>query len=187
MKTLVRVSAVAIAVLLLAGCGSSSKTTPPPTPTATATPAALVCNSSQLVIVRGQESAAMGARGVSGMAFRNASTTPCTLMGYPSVEMINASGKSIPTFITHVPALLGIPTPIKIVNMALGGLAKFDMLYEAKTGYGSAVCPTSTQVNFTPPGSVTPLVLPWKIQPYGGATIAALHCGEIKVSPLYAQ
>ena len=186
MKTLVKVSAVAVAVLLLAGCGSSSSTTPPPTPTTTASSAALVCNSSQLIIIRGAESGAMGAVGVTGIAFKNVSATPCTLMGYPTVQMISATSKSIPTFITHEPSLMGIPRSIKLLNLAPESLAKFDIFYEARTGYGSAICPTSTQVDFTPPGSTTPLVLPWKIQPYGGATIAALHCGEIKVSPVYA-
>jgi len=183
MKALVKVSAIAAAVLLLAGCGSNSKTTPPPT---TASPAALVCNSSQLVIALGTESAAMGARGITGMEFKNVSTIPCTLTGYPTVQMLNATGKSIPTFVTRVPSLMGVTTSVKLVTLAQGGVAKFDMLYESQTGYGSAICPTSTQVDFTPPGAATPLVLPWKIKPYGGATIAALHCGEIKVSPLYA-
>ena len=31
-----------------------------------------------------------------------------------------------------------------------------------------------------------PITLPWRIQPYGGSTIAKLQCGQIAVSPVYA-
>ena len=128
----------------------------------------------------------MGSRGVTGMAFKNISTIPCTLEGYPIVQMIDASGKSINTYVYRTTSIFGTPTAIKVITLAPGLEAKFDMLYEAQTGFGNAVCPTSTSVDFTPPGSSTALALPWKIQPYGWGTIQTLRCGEIKVSPLYA-
>jgi hypothetical protein len=127
----------------------------------------------------------MGARGVSGMRFKNVSSTPCTLIGFPGIQMTDAKGKSLPTFVTNSPTIMGTPVSIKIVTLMPGLTANFNMLYESATGYGNAVCPTSTQVEFKPPGAKLALVLPWKIQPYGGSTIQSLHCGEIKVSPVF--
>lgn len=185
MKLMAKFSAIAIIALTLTGCGNHTVTTPTPTPSATSSPAALACNSSQLAIILGSESAAMGARGVSGMGFKNVSATPCTLIGYPTVQMLDAKGKAIQTINTRVSTIMGAPTTISIVTLAPGVKANFNLLYESATGYGNAVCPTSTEVDFTPPGSKVPLVLPWKIQPYGGSTIQTLQCGEIKISPVY--
>ena len=185
MKLIFKFSLVALLALALTGCGSKAQISPTPTPTSTVTPAALVCSSSQLAIVLGSESAAMGARGVSGMGFKNVSATPCTLFGYPKLQMTGSNGKLIKTFTTRVSKIMDMPSSMSIVTLLPGTTAHFNLLYESSTGYGNAVCPTSTQVDFTPPGSTIPLVLPWKIQPYGGSTIQTLQCGEIKVSPIY--
>ena len=185
MKLSFKFSLVAVIALTLTGCARTGQSSPTPTPTTTITPAALVCSSSQLTIVLGSESAAMGARGVSGMGFKNVSATPCTLFGYPKLQMIGTNGKLIKTYNTRVPTIMGMPTSLGIVTLQPDSTAHFNLLYESATGYGNAFCPTSTQVEFTPPGSTIPLVLPWKIQPYGGSTIQTLQCGEIKVSPIY--
>ena len=145
----------------------------------------MVCDSSQLSIQLGLQDAAMGSRGVTGMAFQNTSAKSCTLEGYPIVQMLDASGKSLPTYVTHFGSFATPDAAPAMVTLAPGAKAKFDLLYAAQTGYGNAVCPTSTTVDFTPPGSKVALALNWKIQPYGGGTIQKLRCGEIKVSPVY--
>ena len=145
----------------------------------------MVCDSSQLSIQLGLQDAAMGSRGVTGMAFQNTSAKSCTLEGYPIVQMLDASGKSLPTYVTHFGSFAAPDAAPAIITLAPGAKAKFDLLYAAQTGYGNAVCPTSTTVDFTPPGSKVALALNWKIQPYGGGTIQKLRCGEIKVSPVY--
>jgi hypothetical protein len=183
MKVFFKVSGIALLVLVLAGCGTAA--TPAPTPTASVTPATLICQANQLSISLGSESGAMGAVGVTGMAFKNLSATACTLMGYPKIQMLDAMGKSIPTFVTNVPNLMGLATSATLIAVNPGQSAIFNLMYEAGTGYGNSVCPTSNSVLFTPPGSTTALTLPWKIQPFGGATIATLHCGEIRTSPVY--
>ncbi len=193
MKSKFGLAFIALGLIGLTGCSSSS--TPKPTttpttspiasPTPTVTPASLVCDSSQLSLSLGVEDAAMGSRGVTGMAFQNISNKNCTLEGYPIVQMIDTTGKSLPTYVTHFGSFNAPKSPATLVTLAPGAKAKFDLLYEAQTGYGNAVCPTSSKVDFTPPGSTVALPLDLKIQPYGGGTIQKLRCGEIKVSPVY--
>ena len=170
-------------ILVLTGCGKVAN--PSPTPTATVNPTTSSCTTSQLSIVLGTESAAMGARAVAGMGFKNISSTTCTLMGYPKIQMVDSVGKSIPTFVTDVPALMGVKSAVNLISLNPGHTAIFNLMYEASTGYANAICPTSSSVQFTAPGTTQLLALPWKIQPYGGATIAELHCGEIRTSPVY--
>ncbi len=191
MKARAKSSISLVFLLLLSGCASPSNTRPSPAANSSATTgsnhsAILVCNSSQLSILLGVEGAAMGSRGVTGMAFKNISVTPCTLKGYPKAQMLNASGKLIPTYVTHGNVFSSSASAPKLIKLAPGAKAEFDLLYEAQTGYGNAVCPTSSKVAFTPPGSKTQLLLSWMIQPYGGGTIQKLRCGEIRISPLYA-
>jgi hypothetical protein len=119
------------------------------------------------------------------MGFKNVSTLPCTLKGYPQVQMVDAMGKSLPTFVTNSPSLMGINVTDQLIAIDPGETAIFNFMYEAGTGYGNAQCPTSSVVQFIPPGATKSLSLRWAIQPYGGATIATLKCGEIRVSPVY--
>ena len=174
-------------IFLLSACSNTAKTTPSasPTPSNTATPASLTCNSSQLTLKLGVEDAAMGSRGVTGISFVNTSTKSCTLEGFPDLQMFDSSGKVLPTRVIHFGSFAAPNATASLITLAPGAQAKFDLLYEAQTGYGNAFCPTSSKVAFTPPGSKVALTLDWKIQPYGGGSIQKLRCGEIKVSPLY--
>ena len=183
MKVVYNSSILIACIVVLTGC--SNVAIPLPTPTAKVTPTTSSCRTSQLSIVLGTESAAMGARAVAGMGFKNISSTACTLMGYPKIQMVDSIGKSIPTFVNEVPALMGIKSAVNLISVNPGQTAIFNLMYESGTGYANAICPTSSSVEFTAPGTSQILALPWKIQPYGGATIAALNCGEIRTSPVY--
>lgn len=183
MKIAFKSSILIVSILVLTGCNKVA--IPSPDPTATVTPTTSSCTTSQLSVVLGTETGAMGARAVEGMGFKNISSTACTLMGYPMIQMVDSTGKSIPTFVTDVPALMGIETGINLIFVNPGDTAIFNLMYEAGTGYGNAICPTSSTVQFTAPGTNQILALDWKIQPYGGATITKLRCGEIQTSAVY--
>ena len=187
MNKKVKLIAAIAGIFLLSACSSTAKTTPTvsPTPSTTATPASLTCDSSQLSIQLGVQDAAMGSRGVTGMSVVNTSTKSCTLEGYPDLHMFDSSGKALPTHVIHFGSFAAPNLPDSLITLAPGAQARFDLLYEAQTGYGNAYCPTSSKVAFTPPGSKLALNLDWRIQPYGGESIQKLRCGEIKVSPLY--
>lgn len=188
MRMTLRVTGFAVLVFALAGCASQSdnggafSTSPSATTTSTEIP---VCLSNQLTIVRGQDGVAMGHFGLDSSAFKNISTTACTLKGYPKLQMLDDAGKEIATHVIDGTSYTVQAQPEDVVTLLPGNQAKFDLGYDNSTGYGNAVCPTSAQVEITPPGSSQPITVPWKFQPYGGGSIPKLRCGEITVSPVY--
>jgi hypothetical protein len=171
------------ALLLFTGCAKQA--TPTPTPTVTA--AIKTCLSPQLSVNIGTQGGAMGTVGFSDMGFTNVSSLTCTLTGYPKMQMLDASGKSIPTFISNDVLTTMQGNSLEVVTLAPGKVARFDFRFSSATGYGTSYCPTSTDVAFTPPGETLPIVVHLAIAPYGGGTIQKLHCGEIIVSPVRAR
>jgi hypothetical protein len=129
----------------------------------------------------------MGHVGIGASAFQNVSATSCTLKGYPKLLMLDAAGSAIPTHVINGTSYTVVSRPDDVVVLSPGAQAMFDIGYSSRTGYGTAVCPTSAQVRITPPGSDQSISLPWKLQPYGGPTIAKLRCGEITVSPVFSS
>jgi len=153
---------------------------------ATTTSIVPTCHSSQLKVEHGRMGAGMGHIGITAAGFRNISKTSCTLKGYPSLQMFDTSGHRISTHIIHGPSASVPNIAARVVMLRPGGVAKFDFGYANQTGYGSASCPTSARVTVTPPKNIKPISANWKLQPYGGMTIAKLRCGEINVSPVYS-
>jgi hypothetical protein len=119
------------------------------------------------------------------VTFKNTSGTACSLYGYPGLQMLDSSGHAIPTDVIRGTSTTVPSVPEELVPIAPGAEASFDLGFPDGTGYGSAVCPTSTNVEITPPNATQPITISWQIQPYGGGTIAQLQCGQITVSPVY--
>jgi hypothetical protein len=152
---------------------------------ATAVSSATYCSASQLAVELGAADAAMGHIG-QVVSFKNVSAATCTLKGYPSVEMLDAAGRPIPTEVTDGPSYTVPVLPEKAVVITGGAEASFEVGYTDATGYGTAVCPTSAKVAVTPPDASRAITVSWRIQPYGGSTIQKLQCGQIALSPVYA-
>ncbi len=189
MRSSLRVIGFVAMFFVLTGCASQSPTSPAPSISASALPtyvANTTCQSGQLSIVRGQTGGAMGHIGIAASAFQNISTTTCTLSGYPTLQMLDALGHAMPTHVIDGSSYTVISRPESVVVLLPGKQAMFDLGYSNGTGYGSAVCPTSAQVEITPPGSSESISVRWTLQPYGGPTIAKLRCGEITISPVFA-
>lgn len=188
MSNTLKITGIALMLVALAGCASQSDNTAAPSVLAsvTASPSiAPTCLSSQLSIVLGQDGVAMGNYGIDSSGFKNISTSTCTLKGYPNLQMLDAVGKHIATHVKDGTSYTVQAQPVDVVVIPPGGQAKFDLGFTDSTGYGNAICPTSAQLEITPPGSNQPITVPWKLQPYGGPTIAKLRCGEITISPVY--
>jgi len=188
MKMVLKATGIAVILFAMAGCTSQSdngealSASPSATTTSTTIP---VCLSNQLTIVRGQDGVAMGHFGMDSSAFKNTSNITCTLKGYPNFQMLDKTGKHIATHVIDGTSYTVQPQPVDVIILDPGNQAMFDLGYDNSTGYGNAICPTSAQVEITPPGSSMPITVPWLFQPYGSSSIPKLRCGEITVSPVY--
>ncbi len=145
------------------------------------------CTTGQLSLVYVNATGAAGS--VAGQyGFRNRSTHRCRLIGYPTLQMLAATGRTLRTIERHAaPGAFGItPKAVTLRHMAVG---YFAVAYASATGYGKLSCPVSAALKVTPPGGRTALVLHGKgasIRPYGGTTVH-LRCGIVTVSAVTAR
>jgi hypothetical protein len=119
--------------------------------------------------------------------FKNKGTHTCSLVGYPTVQLLRPGGGTLPTSEQHVLGAYGIP--LARVTLLHGGVAYFGIRYPAATGYGNLTCPSSAALRLTAPGTAGSLTLGGKagmIQAFGGSTVH-LHCGMLVVSALSAK
>jgi len=174
--------------LTLSACGlglnSSSTTTSNTHPATTSIENnATYCTTDQLKIVLGVANVAMGHVGQE-VRFENTSTSSCVLTGYPSLQLVDASGHPLATHINDGSGYIVPSLPVRRVVLAPHRAAAFLIGYSDATGYGAASCPKSAFVKIFPPRLHVALTVAWHLQPYGGATIATLRCGELTVSPV---
>lgn len=130
---------------------------------------------------------AMGSRDAE-YGFKNLSTHPCELTGYPRVRMLTKSGGALSTTEQHAPGALGITTTQ--VTLGHNAVAYFDIHYASSTGYANLKCPPSAALKLTAPGDTTGLLLhgsAGRIQPYGGGSTLHLHCGIVHVTAVTAK
>jgi hypothetical protein len=143
------------------------------------------CAASQLTVEPGLSGVASG-HVVQVVRFKNISTRPCALKGYPSLQMLDASGHLMPIVVSDGSGGWIPSAPERLVIVTAGSEAAFELGFTDQTGYGTAMtCPTSSQVQVTPPGADQPITLRWRIASYGG-TVEKLQCGHFVVSAVYA-
>jgi hypothetical protein len=142
------------------------------------------CLTSQLSVKPGSSEGAAGSIG-QVVHFENISRSRCGLLGYPGMLMLDASGRPLATEVHRGSSGTVAARAVRLVVLAAGGEASFDLGYADSTGYGNERCPTSARVEITPPNDFAHLTISWHLQPYGG-DIPHLECGEITVSPVFA-
>jgi len=109
------------------------------------------------------DDAAMGGQRTIEYAFRNKSSSPCTLIGFPRFELLDKSGKVGP----HGRAINSVhlagdetnqqPQPVIIEP---GQEAGFRVYYNSGgAGYLGKPCPLSRRVSITAPGTTRHFVL----------------------------
>jgi hypothetical protein len=137
------------------------------------------CTSDNLAVALVQEQAAAGSR-IRIYSFTNQASASCTLYGYPGFQLLGQSDQPIATHVTWTPG------PKRVIVLPPGGHAWFTMQYPAATGYGSLTCPTSSQLEVTPPNAYHSITVAGRggtIRAYGGTT-ENLQCGSISVDPV---
>lgn len=150
---------------------------------ATGSAAAPTCTRSRLAARVGFVGAAAGHQSVS-VYLTNASRSRCTLDGYPTLQMLTASGRQIPTTTDTRPSYTILPTKARRVSLVPEGSATFFIGVTDTTG-GYEDCPTSARVAITLPGNRAPITIALRIAAYSGS-VQHTHCGLMFVSPVIA-
>jgi len=181
-----RVSAVLTAVMvLIAGCGSGTAGSRSPAATSTGL---MRCRSAQLTVHQGRLGAAAGSSGTS-VIFKNVSSSRCSLAGYPKLQMFNAAGRPLPTFVHDGASFMTIPPRlrVRVIKLAPGAAARVYLGFFDSFGDGSATCPASASLQITVPGDHTPITIPWRLDPPGATGRPGrqrLQCGQMSISPM---
>lgn len=176
MKTTMVGTLLAMAAMsLLAGSGTAVSAD-----AARAAQAAPTCQNIQLLI---RPHSSNGAAGHIGLIYRihNLSGRPCSLYGYPGVQLLDRHFVSMPTTVTRGGSFIG-SIPKQRVSLPAGGNAYFTLLYsDVPTGNGP--CRTARNLMIFAPNNFLPVVT--YAAPNGGGITACN--GAVNVSPVIAQ
>lgn len=162
-----------------ASASPSPSGSPSGSPTATASPTTVSLPTCQ----PGQLSAQLGTGAVAaghlryGVVFTNHGAA-CQLTGYPGLLQLTAAGQPLPTTVIRGGGYTFPPVTPTPVTLATGGTASFALDYSDVPAPGESSCPTSAQLEVTPPNDYGHLVIPGKIAP--------CQHGTIHVSPVVA-
>lgn len=150
-----------------------------PTGSPTASPTAVnlpTCQPAQLSAQLGTGTVAAGHLRY-GVVFTNHGAA-CQLTGYPGLLQLTATGQPLPTTVIRGGGYTFPPVTPTQVTLATGGTASFALDYSDVPAAGETSCPTSAQLEVTPPNDYGHLVIPGKIAP--------CQHGTIHVSPVVA-
>ncbi|MFN2452384.1 MAG: DUF4232 domain-containing protein [Candidatus Dormibacteria bacterium] len=147
-----------------------------PLPAATTASGPHRCHTNQVAV---QFLPAQGATGHSfrSAALRNTAGGTCTVYGYVGMLLLDAAGRPLPTVVQRGGGMLGTPPPA-LVALRPMAIAYFEMEYSNMQS-GPSPCPTSAQVEVTPPDETTHLLVDLPLAPCadGRLIVTALHDG----------
>jgi hypothetical protein len=126
-----------------------------------------------------------GSNGAAGtiedtVTLTNTSGAPCSLSGYPGMQLYDSSGTAIPTMVVRggvhfAPAAANAPAAK--VTLAPNQAAQFVLHYSDVPSGNETSCPNSATARITPPNDMTSASVALAIAPCGGV---------VHVSPVYA-
>jgi hypothetical protein len=118
------------------------------------------CTRENLSIKEGETDAAMGGVRRTPFVLTNISKTPCTIKGYPSLELLNKAGALVKRATRQKS-----DDPINQATLESGKTAWFALNFNAGgAGYMGKPCPTYRQLRITTPGAERPFILRSEIQ-----------------------
>ena len=177
-RAITLVLALSFCVYVVQGVNRNSNST---TKKAVGSHATKQCTREQLSLKAGDEDAAMGGVRTVNYTFTNTSSSPCTLNGYPRLELLNKAGRAIPGRHTVNKAKMftdSDPVPPKEVTLEPGKTAMFLIYYNnGGAGHEGKPCPSYPKVRVTAPGTTKGFVLKQDIQ----------TCIKVEVSSVRAQ
>jgi Protein of unknown function (DUF4232) len=131
-------------------------------------PAAAVprCRLSQLALAQPKSTGAAGSVRMR-FVFTNVSATTCQLFGYPGMQLLNARGAALPTYVRRGTSNVVPAEPETEVVMTHSQHASFYAGYSNVPTSGQT-CRASTSVEVTPPNDTKHFTLRLAIAPCGG-------------------
>jgi uncharacterized protein DUF4232 len=163
-----------IACVLVTACGRAVSVSPPspplPSPSASAGVSAVACIPTDLTLTLATVGGAAG-RDVGVFVFTNASSAPCSLIGYPGLQLLDSASRPVSTQVTDsLDSSFGADysvAAIQPVNLNPGGTAKFSA--EWATQVGACIQPSGFAV--IPPNTTAQLVAASRAQSNPGFNI----------------
>ena len=137
------------------------------------------CRGEDLSVRHVSDDAAMGGHDLIDYAFKNNSTSPCTLIGYPRFELLNRSGK-VPRHgrainSQELPGDDKRETP-QLITLEPGKEAAFRVYYNSGgAGHMGKPCPVSRKIRITAPGTTRHFVQREEIRLCFGLAVSAVH------------
>lgn len=118
----------------------------------------------------------VGSSGAAGtiettVALKNTTSTPCSLGGFPGMQMLSSSGSSLPTTVVRTGSYAFTAMPATTVTIPPGQSAYFNIGYSDVPVGNETTCPTSASVQVTPPNALDHLVISAAFSPCGGGTL----------------
>jgi Protein of unknown function (DUF4232) len=186
---------VVVAVLgafAVAACSSNGNGSPPTTGGTTSTggsSSTSISSTTTSSVAPGTACAArdlmislVGSQGAAGtfeltFALRNSSASPCPMDGYPSIQLLDASGTELPTHVVsggNYQFTDFAPAP---VQLAPGATAYFNLAYSDVPTAAAPSCSTAAQIEVTPPHAVDHDVV--------AEQLMACGAGTVTVSPVF--
>ena len=161
--------------------------TPEPSAASTAAPDAPLggCTVSQLSLRVGPTNAATSHFGAI-FTFHNRSTAPCTLYGFPGLQMLDERGQPLPTSVNWGSDYIVHPQQPAVVTLRPGDDASFT-LGGTTPGVWGQTCPTSIRLLVTPPNETHSLVIDYRLSSMEAVDPDGQQprCGRFTVSPVY--
>jgi hypothetical protein len=124
------------------------------------------CRLSQLSLAQPRSTGAAGSVRMR-FVFTNVSATTCKLYGYAGLQLLNARGAALPTYIRRGTSNVVPPEPERDVVMTPSQHGSFYAGYSNVPTAGQA-CKVSASVEVTPPNDTKHFTLKLAIAPCGG-------------------
>ncbi len=109
--------------------------------------------------------------GETTVALKNTASAPCTLGGFPGLQMVSASGSLLPTNVVRTGNYPFTAMPATTVTLAPGQSAYFNIGFSDVPVGNETSCPVSQTLQVTPPNALDHLVLAAALGPCGGGTL----------------
>jgi hypothetical protein len=120
------------------------------------------------------------------VVLENVSGSSCTLLGYPRIQMLGKAGNTIASRISHLAPSEGKnSTEVTLITVKPGWQGLFAFSYPNSTDYPRTSCPVADRVEIHIRNMKEPLVVKWRIRPYGGKSDTTPDCGHVGVSFVY--